>query len=512
MVLAAGCSPSENDDNTLQIVAGSEQKAILEEIVQPWCKSKGYNCQWDLLGSVDQARLLQSGSDRYDAYWFASSVFAQLGNKDNKLTSLEPMFVTPIVFAGKRSAMEKLGFAGRDDVGIEEILQAVEQGKTKVWATNPTQSNSGATTLFAFMNHFAGNGPGQPLTMEQLDSQSIEDGVKRFVRAMAKTPPSTGTMMRDCIASTECETVFTYEALVIEENLKHTNPEDFTVVYPQGSLAISDAPLGFLPHGAHKEAKRKIFDELQQHLLQDPNATAKIGALGRRPANAIGLTLDNPDRNVFNPDWGIKTDIQEQGIAYPQAPVIEETLERYHLSYRSPVNTYYCLDGSGSMRDKGWDGVTQAAHEIFDPERAAVNYLQTGPEDRTTVTIFNESRKAGPFQVDGNDPAELKKLERDVVSVNPGGGTQMYRCLAEAIGTLEDDQRKRLIVLMSDGRSEGDSTGAVEAARRVGIPVIAIAFGDADEAQLRAVAEATGGAFVQSDDLVKALREAAGYK
>ena len=382
MVLGLGmlsaCTPP-GEDRTLRIVAGSEQKSVLEQIVDPWCDDKGYNCDWTLLGSVDQARLLQSGSEEYDAYWFASSVFAQLGNTEGKLVDLEPMFVTPIVFAGKQPVMERIGFADRDDVGITEILAAVESGDMKVWTTNPTQSNSGATTLFAFLNHFAGNGPGQPLSMEQLNSPGVVDGTKRFVSAMDRTPPSTGTMMTECIESDECETLFTYEALVIEENQKGSNPEKFSVVYPQGSLAISDAPLGFLPVGEAAEAKREIFTELQQHLLNDDKATAKLRELGRRPANAIGLTLDNPDTKVFNPEWGIKTDIQEQGIAYPAAPVIEAALDNYHTRYRPAANITYCLDGSGSMSGDGWAGIQSAAHEIFDAERARINLLQTSP-------------------------------------------------------------------------------------------------------------------------------------
>jgi Ca-activated chloride channel family protein len=45
------------------------------------------------------------------------------------------------------------------------------------------------------------------------------------------------------------------------------------------------------------------------------------------------------------------------------------------------------------------------------------------------------------------------------------------------------------------------------------VPVVAIAFGkDADPRQLKEVATATGGTFVQQNDLVAALRQAAGYK
>ncbi len=162
--------------------------------------------------------------------------------------------------AGSRRC-RKLGFVGRADVQIADILTAVESGKTKVWVTNPTQSNSGATILFGFMNYFAGNGPGQALTQQQLDS----------------------------------------------------------------------------PHGGSADdAKRKVLGELQAYLLQDGEAKAKLLKLGRRPASSIGLTLDNPDLAVFNPDWGIQANLREQGIQYPAASVIQSASDRYQTAYRKP--------------------------------------------------------------------------------------------------------------------------------------------------------------------------------
>lgn len=518
MVLLVGLAACSSGDpkKTLRIVAGSEQRAVLEQIVTPWCRDKGYTCEYDLLGSVDQSRMLQEGSTQYDAYWFASSVFAQLGNTDGKLRHVQPMFLTPVVFAARQPVLDRMGL-NRDDVTIAEVITAVEADQAQVWATNPTQSNSGATALFAFMNHFAGNGPGQPLTQEQLDSSQVDEGVRSFIRAIDRTPPSTGTMMDECLASPDqCEAMFTYEALVIEQNqqLVQQGQEPFRVVYPHGGIAISDAPLGFLPGGEAATEKEQIFTELQNYLLRDPAARSKLLDLGRRPADSIGLTLQNPDQAVFNPAWGIQTDIREQGVTYPAAGVIEETLARYHTRYRLPTNTYYCLDGSGSMSGDGWDGVTAAAHELFDADRARVNLLQTAPQDSTSVAIFN-STAGTPQTVDGNDAAALKGLETHIRDYRPGGGTDMYACLQSAVQNLQQRQgpdNKSLIVLMSDGKSSGDEQRALSALRRAGIPVVAIAFGSADPDQLRPIGEASGGAFVESENLVQALRTAAGYK
>ena len=130
-----GQSPSavasyDPDPATLTIVAGSEQRAVVDNLVTPWCTQiRKITCTVTYLGSVDQARLLQSGQAPYDAFWFASSVFAQLGDQKRELQDLASMSVTPIVFAGWKSEMQKLGFVGRD-VTIDEVLTAVESGRT----------------------------------------------------------------------------------------------------------------------------------------------------------------------------------------------------------------------------------------------------------------------------------------------------------------------------------------------------------------------------------------------
>jgi len=511
-----------DDARTLSFVAGSEQEKVIEAVVEPWCAQRGLTCAFTLKGSVDQARLLAGGSRDYDAYWFASSVFLQVGDAANVLQDVEPMFLTPIVFAGWRSEMERLGFAGESDVPIERILTAVESGDTSVWVTNPTQSNSGATVLFGFLNHFAGNGPGQALTREQLDAKAVDEGITRFIRAMDATPPSSGTLMNDCVARPDaCRTLFTYEDLVIEKNqeLVAQGREPLVVTYPKGALAISDAPLGFFPHGTASDAgKRQALGELRNHLLTDPGAREKLLDLGRRPVTGVGLSLENADPAVFNPAWGIRATLTEQPIQYPAAPVIEAALDRYQTHYRRPVDVYYCLDGSGSMADNhGWDGVEEAGRQIFDQERAALTFLRTHPEDRTTVTVFNDGTAAGPWTVEGNDPAAMRRLSDDVTAYDPGGGTNMYGCLAQAGAELAGRPvagRKRLVVLMTDGMSTRDGAAAALAAvRAAGAPVVAIAFGaDADPAQLREAAQATGGAYFAQDDLVTALRQAAAYK
>ena len=113
-------------------------------------------------------------------------------------------------------------------------------------------------------------------------------------------------------------------------------------------------------------------------------------------------------------------------------------------------------------------------------------------------------------------PGSCAGWPRRSIAYAAGGGTNMYACLSAprrrcaAVGPTASG----LIIVMSDGQSEARrARRAMPALKALGVPVIAIAFGDgADPAQLREVADATGGAFFQQADLVAALRQAAGYK
>src|SRR5262249_2534760 len=282
-------------------------------------------------------------------------------------------------------------------------------------------------------------------------------GIPRFIRSIASAPPSTGTMMDDCIANdTVCKTMFTYEDLVIEKNqeLVKEGHEPLYMVYPRGSLAISDAPLGFLPHSNDTD-KEQTFKELQEYLLS-PEAQAKVEAFGRRPYTSIGLSLPDADPKVFDPDWGVQPTLKEQTITYPDAAVIQQVLANYQLAYRRPVNIAYCLDGSGSMDSNGgWAGVEQSVKILFDPVTAAKYLLQISPKDRTTVLVVSD-RIDYRDTVNGNASTDLSRLRQKLGAEKPGGGTGIYSCLQEATNELAQppgDTRKKLIVLMTDGQN-----------------------------------------------------------
>jgi Ca-activated chloride channel homolog len=511
----------DSNPQVLNIIAGSEQQLILDQIVVPWCKTEGITCNYTLKGSVDQERYLRTGNTPWDIFWFASSVFQQLGDQANKLKDVKEMFITPLVYAGWKSEMQRLGFVGRD-VSLAEILDAVQSHKTTAWLTNPTQSNSGASVYLAVLNHYAGNEPGMPLTLQQLDSPQVKAGITQFVRSLKQTPPSTGTLMNSCVTDPTCKTLFTYEALVIEKNqeLVPKGHEPFYAVYPKESLAIADAPMGFLPHRENATAKEQNFLKLQNFILSS-DTQKRIEHLGRRPASSVGLSLSNPDTAVFNPDWGIKATLKQQLLVYPAPTVIDAALNHYETVYRQPAHIAYCLDGSGSMGDNGgWDQLKSAVEILFKQDVAAQYYLQANPDDLTSVMIFESQVVNGPdgsWTVQGNDPGKFQQLYDDIVGQSPNDGTNFYACLQKAADLFAQqagENRKRFVILMTDGQSDTDGQdAAIAALKRIGISVICVPFGsDADLSQLNNIASQTGGKVTTQKNLVDALREATGYR
>ena len=66
---------------------------------------------------------------------------------------------------------------------------------------------------------------------------------------------------------------------------------------------------------------------------------------------------------------------------------------------------------------------------------------------------------------------------------------------------------------MTDGQDGGHDDTAIDELAQLGIPVIAIGFGDVDEHDLRdVIAEGTGGTYIHKDNVVGALRDAAGFR
>lgn len=504
---------------SLAIVSGSENKA-LEPIVREWGEREGVAVEMTYLGSVDIARVLGEGAEgAYDAVWPANGLWTALGDDRRVVKHSELILRSPVVLGLRRSIAEELGWTGRDDVTVQEIAAAAEAGRFRLAMTSATQSNSGASAYFGFLHAFAGEP--DVLTLDDLGRADVRAETAAFLAATDRSSGSSGWLKDALVANPDrFDAMINYEALMIEANreLAAAGRETLHVVYPANGMAVADSPLGYVEKG--DAAKEEAFLALKAHLLT-PEVQRELQALGRR-ASLIGMGAGS-DPAVWNPDWGIDGDREIAPIPTPAAPVIREALALYQTELRKPSLTVWLLDVSGSMEGEPIDQLKEAMTLLFDPEAAALNLLQPSTRDVSIVIPFNGAPTA-VWRVDGNDPRALAAMAERVRRLRAADGTDVYLAGMQAItelarfheeGTLFD--YLPAVIALTDGASDTVNREAfLGLLRQVpfgrDIPIHAIAFGDADEAQLEELNRATvGRLFDARKDLAEALRSAKGY-
>ena len=144
--------------------------------------------------------------------------------------------------------------------------------------------------------------------------------------------------------------------------------------------------------------------------------------------------------------------------------------------------------------------------------------------DRENVTLQSfDSRPNEPVtaRFSHEDPASAAKLTEYVDGLRASGSTAMYQTLLEALRETDPAGGIPSIVLLSDGE---DTVGPrfsefkeqydqLPAAQR-SVPVFVILYGDASEAEMRELAELTGGEVFDAlgGDLAAAFKEIRGFQ
>lgn len=515
-LIVSGCGLFRGSEVHLTIVSGSENES-LEPLVANFARRRGYDIEMTYMGSVDMMLAMSTPEFAYDAVWPAHSLWIALGDEDlNRVRHEESIMRSPVVFGIRKSLAEELGFVGCE-VTVGDILAATERGNLRFMMTNATQSNSGATAYLGFLYSFLG----QPdvITEEDLCSEDLRANMTALLSAVNRSSGSSGWLKDLYLESgARYDGMVNYEALIIEANqeLLKEREEPLYVVYPVDGQAIADSPLGYVDKGDPE--KERVFLELQEYLLSE-DVQAELLKNGRR-TGLVGMTSAEVDKRVFNPDWGIDTERVINQIRLPAPDVVREALRMYQEVFRKPSFTVFALDYSGSMEGEGERTLEAAMTLLLDQERASEYMLQTGPSDVTVVIPF-AGRPLAVWATTGNDQDTLNGLLTRIVRADPGGDTDIYLPVLEALDVIKEqgatpDTYQTAIILMTDGRS--NSEGTLRLIREVwddegwDVPVFGILFGDADAEQVEAIAELTRGrVFDGTQDLVSAFRKAKGY-
>ncbi|WP_428912360.1 VWA domain-containing protein [Niallia sp. Krafla_26] len=497
-----GCS----EGKTFTILSGSENESI-EPILVEYGKKQGYQIEMVYKGSVDSMLELQNNPENYDGIWLPNSMWIHMGDTHNVVKHDKSIFTSPVVFGIEQSKAEELGFT-KNDVMVDDILQAVQQQKLTFMMTSATQSNSGASAYIGFLYALLGNP--ESMTKEDLQNSQLKEDIKKLFSGINRSSGSSG-WLKDLYLKGDYDAMVNYEAVIIETNqeLIQQGKEPLYVVYPKNGLTISDNTFGYIDNG--NAEKEEFFTTMQDFLLSEDTQN-EIAQLGRR--TGFGGVVKNPDGNVFNPEWGIQTENPLVPIKFPSEDVIQEALTLYQTSFKKPSFTVFALDFSGSMAGEGEEELKEAISTLLDQNKAKEYLLQSSDEDQVVVIPFNHTVLA---KWEANQVSEYSRLLEKVENYQSDGGTDIYKPVIEGLellSSIDINEYNPAVILMTDGNSSGDISQLERYYQNINkdIPVFSIMFGEASDEQLNEISDLTRArTFDGKENLVEAFKNAKGY-
>lgn len=179
----------------------------------------------------------------------------------------------------------------------------------------------------------------------------------------------------------------------------------------------------------------------------------------------------------------------------PLADLLPVTLEPPPREERPPVALLLMIDHSGSMLEK-----SEPATKLAMAKEAAIRATDIlGPQDLIGVLMFDNAYEwVVPFQR-VSDGAELLEIQRNIATIEGGGGTRVLQALNIGLPELADQDvgsAARHAVLLTDGKSFDGIEGleaydlVVDAALEADITLSSIAIGaDSDQELLSYLAE-----------------------
>lgn len=503
----AGAQVIGSGGETLRILSGSENKE-LEPLLEECAKKNHVTLEMYYKGSLDIMHILETDSSSYDAVWPANSLWLNIGDKKHVVKHTESISVTPVVLGMKKSLAESLGFTDRE-VSVQDILDAVTDGKFTFCMTSATQSNSGASAYIGFLYALLGNP--DMITEESLDDSELQKELTALFSGVERSSGSSD-WLKDMFLKGNYDAMFNYECLVLDANeqLTKEGKEPLYIIYPYDGLSIADSPLGYIDNG-HSD-KETAFLKVQKYLLSD-DAQDAIQKTGRRTGYS-GVSEEN--KSIFKEEWGAQPDRVLSPFRMPDENTLMKCLDLYQTSLRKPSFNVYCIDYSGSMRGEGHDQMTAALEQLFIQKNAEENLLQAAANEVNIVIPFNANVLE---ELQSTGPEKLENIYYALSDLSPGGGTNMYAALMQGLAVMEQetdlDQYSPAFILLTDGESETDDKDKfLTMYDKYGkvIPIFSIMYGDADSSQLKELADHTNArVFDGRDDLTGAFRSVRGY-
>ncbi len=486
------------------ILSNPDNKTYMDELVK-YGKENNINVVVSYADDLEALDILEEDAS-YDAVWMSNSIWLYM-LEDVSVINSKSISINPVVMGIKKSKAKELGFVN-NEIYNKDIMNAIKDGKLKYVMTSVTKTNTGLTAYLGFLNSLAGSP--EILTMEMLEDKTLKSNLKSLFSGVERVSGS-DTFLEDMFLSSDSyEAVIANESSLININkqLEANNKEPLYLLYPVDGVAINDSPFAYVDRSQNKLEE---FNKLQAFLLSN-ESQKKMQNYGKR--TWYGGVNTSVSKEIFNPSWGIDTSKYLIPLKYPSKAVMTEALAVYIDELRKPSSVAFCLDYSGSMYGNGQEQLESAMKYILDRNEASKELLQFSENDLITVIPFNASNRKILRAKSGTDTSELID---NIISLEPGGGTNIYDCVIEAlrqVNTVENDYTKT-VILMTDGESNYGSFSNLSMVYRTNnynIPIYSIMFGSSNDSQLNSIAELTNAkVFDGKTNLIKAFKEVRSY-
>ena len=435
------------DDNTLSIISSSENRD-LEDVIQNYAKSKGYEVDIEYAGTLDIMQKLNSG-EKYDAVWISNSIWLYMADDNVKISDSKYTSINPVIFGITKSKAQELGFVGKD-IYTKDIVNAIASGKLKFSMSNPTSTNSGASAYLGLLSTLAGNP--EVITEEILQNEELKQNLTTLFTGMERSSGDED-FLEELFLNGNYEAVVTYESSIININkqLIANGKEPLYAIYPVDGVSISDSPFAYIDN--KDENKKEIFKDIQSYIISDEGQKL-LQTKGRR--TWYGGINKNVDKTIFNPDWGIDTTKYISPVKYPSTKVIKLALNVYQNELRKPVHVVFCLDYSGSMYGTGYNQLLSAMKYIL-TDKAQADFIQFSDKDKIDIIPFG-TNVMGVWSTEKGTITEslLEKIE----NTEPNGSTALYPAAIKALELIKNEDREKYnvsVILMTDGESNSGS-------------------------------------------------------
>ena len=509
-IMIKGCSNVfdkilDNPDDDFVIATSYDYKVYEDDLVK-YGKKHNIDVKLKYYGDLDIVSELNANSKNYDAVWISNSMWLYMLDNNYLHSDSKSVGISPIVFGIKKSKAKQLGLIGKD-VSNTDIVNLIQDKKIKYVMNSVTQTNTGATAYIGFLTSLAGNP--EVLTEDMLKDESLVNKLKAVFSGVERVSGDESYLNEMFLNSNNYEAVISSESSLINLNkeLKSKGKETLYFIYPSDGVAINDSTFAFIDN--HKD-NEEDFLTLQNYLLSDEGQSL-LEENGIR--TWYGGITDNPNKKIFNSDWGINTKEYLNVTRFPSKDMITKSLDLYIEKLRKPTHVVFCLDYSGSMSGDGYKELVDAMDYILTYEKASKDSLQFSEYDKITVIPFSDQ----PLDIwdgKGNDTKELLDNIKDEI---PSGSTALYDALIDGIKVLdrESDNYTKTIIAMTDGAvnvGTFDSLKNTYKNSKKKVPIYSITFGDANEYQLNDIAELTNAkVFDGKTDLLRAFKEVRSY-